>query len=477
MSLRLRLLLGLGLVAVVLVGAAAIVTSTTRADLVGKVDEQLRTISRPRLGGPERVPARPGLQRSTVWFGEVDGGTVVTRVAPRTTDGAVATPVLSEQDLEELRTHPDEAITVDGEGADRFRVMALDGPTQDVDLVGAPLDDVDSSTRRLIVVEGGATVAVLALLALVAFWVLRLGVRPVKEMAAAAGAIAEGDLSGRVPEADPRTEAGELGAALNSMLAHIEDAFRQRAASEERLRRFVADASHELRTPITTIRGYAELHRRGGLEDPDERRAAMERTEQEAVRMGVLVDDLLLLARLDQGRPLERQPVALDALLGDLVADASVSHAGHPVELRVDPAAQVPSAEVEGDDHRLRQVVANLMSNAVAHTPPGTAITLALDVDPDDAGRLLLSVTDDGPGMAPDLAARAFERFARGDAARSRAAGSTGLGLSIVAAIVAAHGGTVALRTAPGEGTAVLVSLPRAGAPATRPGRAVDPTG
>ncbi|WCO65994.1 HAMP domain-containing sensor histidine kinase [Iamia majanohamensis] len=467
MSLRLRLLLGLGLVAVVLVAVAAVVTTSTRADLVGKVDEQLRTVSRPRLGGPERAPALPALQRSTVWFGEVDDGEVVTRVAPRTPAGEPATPVLSTEDLARLDGRPGEAITVDGDGATRFRVMALDGPTAGVDLVGAPLDDVDSATRRLLVVEGVATLAVLALLALVAFWVLRLGVRPVQQMAAAAGAIAQGDLSRRVPEADPRTEAGELGAALNSMLAHIEEAFRQRAASEERLRRFVADASHELRTPITTIRGYAELHRRGGLEDPDDRRAAMERTEQEAVRMGVLVDDLLLLARLDQGRPLGQAPVALDALLHDLVADAGVSHAEHPVALRIDPGAA--PAEVVGDDHRLRQVVANLVGNAVAHTPPGTTVAVALEPDPDDGSRLLLSVTDDGPGMDPDLAGRAFERFARGDVARSRAAGSTGLGLSIVAAIVAAHDGTVDLRTAPGAGTSVRVSLPRAGGAAPSP--------
>ena len=200
---------------------------------------------------------------------------------------------------------------MEGEGADRFRVLAQTGGRGDTILVGAPLDDVDASTRRLVALEVGVTLAMLALLGLVAFWVLRLGVRPVKQMAAAAGAIAAGDLSGRVPEADPRTEAGELGTALNSMLAHIEDAFRARAASEERLRRFVADASHELRTPITTIRGYAELSRRGGLDEPAAREAAMARTEQEAIRMGVLVDDLLLLARLDQGRPLLREPVDL----------------------------------------------------------------------------------------------------------------------------------------------------------------------
>jgi two-component system OmpR family sensor kinase len=264
-----------------------------------------------------------------------------------------------------------------------------------------------------------------------------------------------------VPEADPRTEAGELGAALNRMLARIEGAFAERTASEERLRRFVADASHELRTPITTIRGYAELHRQGGLEDPEARWAAMERTEQEALRMGALVDDLLLLARLDQGRPLDRAPVDLGAVAADTVADTTVAHPGHVVVLDRAPGPLV----VAGDDHRLRQVVANLVGNATDHTPDGTTVTVRLAAEPgppDAPGAVRLEVADDGPGMAPEVAARAFERFARGDASRSRRSGGSGLGLSIVAAIVEAHGGTVALRSHPGHGTTVAVRLPPA---------------
>lgn len=578
-TLRLRVLIGLGLVAVVLVVAGVIVVRSTRADLVAKVDEQLRTVAGPRVRGgpgngrgralPAGDPDGPALSRSTVWVGRISGDQAQTIVAPLTADGEPASPELSGADIAFLTSHPDEAITVNGDGVKRFRVLAQPGGRGATPVVGAPLDDVDASSRRLLAVEGIATLVMLALLGLVAFWVLRLGVRPVKQMAAAAGAIVAGDLSGRVPEADPRTEAGELGTALNSMLAHIEDAFRARAASEERLRRFVADASHELRTPITTIRGYAELSRRGGLDDPADREAAMARTEQEAIRMGVLVDDLLLLARLDQGRPLLREPVDLSDIVRDAASDAAVSHPDHPVEARISlvlrggavggsagagpagaegtgreaggagvadapratamgedevaagvggaanetgadgcgvgdeagpfsigaesdarvgrdaqrrpageaaPApARAPAPEasagaraasgpgvVLGDDHRLRQVVGNLVANAVSHTPPGTSVVLSLVVDPADPSRLLLTVADDGAGMEPGLAARAFERFTRGDEARSRRAGSTGLGLSIVAAIVAAHSGEVALRSHPGEGTTVSVALPRA---------------
>ncbi|HMJ78417.1 MAG TPA: ATP-binding protein, partial [Iamia sp.] len=401
----------------------------------------------------------PDFRPTTLWTGAVHDGQVVTLGAPNDADGEQVVPTWTDDQIEALR--PDRFITVGGVGADRFRVYAREVASPRFGdvllLIGSPLDDVDSSVSQLVAVEVGATVIALALLALVALWVLRLGVRPIQRMTATATAIGAGDLSQRVPEADPRTEAGELGIALNSMLSHIEDAFAVSTASEDRLRRFVADASHELRTPITTIRGYAELHRRGGLEDPDARASAMARTEQEAVRMGRLVEDLLLLARLDQGRPLEADPVDLGALVSDARDDAAAAHPDHPVRLEVDDGCIVV-----GDDHRLRQVVGNLLANAVAHTPPGTDITLRVAAVADDARRVALEVADAGPGMPPDLAARAFERFARGDVARSRAAGSTGLGLSIVQAIVAAHGGTVALESTAGSGTTVRVVLPRA---------------
>jgi two-component system OmpR family sensor kinase len=270
-------------------------------------------------------------------------------------------------------------------------------------------------------------------------------------MTRTAGAIAAGDLSQRVPEERPGTEAGDLGVALNGMLGRIEAAFDQQAASEARLRQFVADASHELRTPVATIRGYAELHRRGALERPQDLDDAMRRTEQEAIRMGSLVDDLLHLARLDQGRPLDRAPVDLVPVVHDAVRDAQAVHPDRPIRAVADGSVVVP-----GDRARLHQVVANLVGNALAHAPEA-AIEVRVRGERDVA---VIEVVDDGPGMAEADAARAFERFYRADASRSRHQGGSGLGLSIVDATVRAHGGQVSLTSAPGAGTTVRVELP-----------------
>jgi two-component system OmpR family sensor kinase len=272
-------------------------------------------------------------------------------------------------------------------------------------------------------------------------------------MTATAGAIAAGDLSQRVPAEPEGTEARDLGDALNGMLTTIEGAFAERAASEARLRRFVADASHELRTPVTTIRGYAELYRHGGLSEPDDLDQAMRRTEQESVRRASLVDDLLLLARLDEGRPLARDPVDLGVLGIDAAADARAVAPD-----RVVTADVAEGVTVDGDEDRLRQVVGNLVGNALVHTPAGTPVSVRVH---NGGGRAVVEVHDDGPGMTPEVAERAFERFSRADASRSRHAGGSGLGLAIVRAIVVAHGGDVALDTALGHGTTVRVELPR----------------
>jgi two-component system OmpR family sensor kinase len=239
------------------------------------------------------------------------------------------------------------------------------------------------------------------------------------------------------------------------MLGRIESAFAERQESEDRLRRFVADASHELRTPLTSIRGYAELFRRGAATRPDDLAKAMHRIEDEAARMGVLVEELLLLARLDQGRPVERQPVDLTALARDAVADARVVEPTRPLELDTDGPVQVT-----GDAVRLRQVLDNLLANVRTHTPPETAA--AVSVRADD-GHAVLEVSDRGPGMSEDETARAFERFYRVDPSRSRHSGGVGLGLSIVSAIVTAHGGEVQVRSAPGEGATFTVTLPLEG--------------
>jgi two-component system OmpR family sensor kinase len=258
-----------------------------------------------------------------------------------------------------------------------------------------------------------------------------------------------------VSPATPGTEIGRLGLALNGMLSQIERAFEERTASEQRLRRFIADASHELRTPLTSIRGYAELLRRGAERSPEDAELARRRIESEARRMTVLVDDMLLLARLDQGRPLEREPVDLQAIARDARADASAVAPVREVTLTA-PERIV----VTGDDMRLRQAVGNLLRNAIVYTPPTTPIEIGLArVD----GRAVLSVADHGPGLPPDVAARIFEPFYRGDAGRSRDRGGAGLGLSIVAAVVAAHQGAVRVRETAGGGATFEVDLPVAG--------------
>jgi two-component system OmpR family sensor kinase len=262
-------------------------------------------------------------------------------------------------------------------------------------------------------------------------------------------------LSVRVPEGDtdPRTEVGRVGAALNRMLGHVAAALAARQASETRVRQFVADASHELRTPLAAIRGYAEVTRRGRDEVPPDVAHALRRVESESARMTTLVDDLLLLARLDSGRPLETEPVDLSRLLVDAVSDAHAAGPEHKWRLDLPEEALT----VPGDAARLHQVVANLLANARAHTPPGTEVIAALR--PTGGGGAVLSVVDTGPGIAPELQAEVFERFARGDSSRSRAAGSTGLGLAIVAAVVEAHHGTVEVSSRPGR-TEFTVTLP-----------------
>jgi two-component system, OmpR family, sensor kinase len=322
------------------------------------------------------------------------------------------------------------------------------------------LGDAQATLRHILLVVALASAAVLVTLLAVAVWVLRHGVSPLTAMAETAGAIAAGDLSRRVEQAGGRTEAGQLGSALNRMLEQIEEAFRVRGESEERLRRFVADASHELRTPLTSIRGYAELWRRGGLQSPEELADAMRRMEDEAQRMGALVDDLLLLARLDEGRPVELRTVRLDLLVADAVRDAQAVEPGRPIDLEAEPAA------VLGDEHRLRQVVGNLLANVRVHTPAGTPVHVT--IAPRD-GKARLEVADEGPGLPPEVASRVFERFFRGDASRTRARGGTGLGLSIVAAVAEAHGGRVAVDTAPGKGARFIVEIPLNAVPAAAP--------
>lgn len=392
-------------------------------------------------------------------------------------------------DLATLRQRAGTPFTVpDRDSGSAWRVRAVELPDQRIAAVALSLASVYATVRTLLVIEAIVGGIVLALIAVVALVVVALGLRPLTRIERTAEAIAGGELDRRVPEDDPRTETGRLGAALNVMLGRLAAALRERERSERRLRQFVADASHELRTPLTSIRGFAELYRRGGGSTPAEVEMLTGRIEAEATRMGVLVDDLLLLARLDQQRALEVTEVDLFVLAADAVHDAKAREPDRPVTLVLGGRALL----VQGDENKLRQVVTNLVTNALLHTPAGTPVRLAVrpHVPSADDGapvahagaRVLpegalgvLEVHDDGPGISPDHASRVFDRFyssdphsstARGGSGRGGSGrGGSGLGLAITAAILEAHRGRIELRTAPGSGTTFRVLLPLASSP------------
>nr|WP_281372819.1 ATP-binding protein [Kineococcus aurantiacus] len=312
-------------------------------------------------------------------------------------------------------------------------------------------------------VEAAVVLGGVALAAVAGSVLVRRDLLPLQRVAATAARVSEleldrgeVDLTLRVPDADTdeATEVGKVGLALNRLLDNVGSALEARHGSEQRVRQFVADASHELRTPLAAIRGYSELTRRSAEPVPDDVRHALGRVESEAVRMTGLVEDLLLLARLDSGRPLEREPVDLTMTVLDAVSDARVAGRDHTWRLELPEEA----VEVVGDPGRLHQVLANLLANARTHTPPGTTVTVALTREGD---QVHVEVVDDGPGIPAELQPRVFERFARGDSSRSRAAGSTGLGLAIVQAVVTSHHGSVTVHSRPGR-TAFRVSLPAA---------------
>jgi two-component system, OmpR family, sensor kinase len=398
-----------------------------------------------------------------------------------------------------LAAHNDMPVTVPGQSGDRqWRVMAYQetfltpgGPTTGTVLVAFDVTSIYRTLAALALIDLIVSGIVLVALAMVGIAIVRSSLRPLTDIEQTAQAIASGDLSQRVPDRDPRTEVGRLGRSLNAMLAQVEAAFHAREKSEaaarrseERMRQFVADASHELRTPLTAIRGYAEYYRqRGGmgngarqaappaepsladgsqLTEPDLDRI-MQRVEQESARMGVLVEDMLLLARLDQQRPIERRPVDLLTLTADAVQDARMIAPRRRIELTVGRGA---AFLVLGDEARLRQVISNLMSNALTHTRDGTPIDVRIVAHGPD-GQLpvpsvTLEVADHGPGLSKEQAERVFERFYRGDQARGRRTGGAGLGLAIVAALVTAHGGTTGVNTPPGGGATFWITLPLA---------------
>jgi two-component system OmpR family sensor kinase len=376
--------------------------------------------------------------------------------------GAEPEPIIP-QDPAWLTSHTDKAVTVaaqSGDGRWRVHVEPVAGGYV---VVGTDLNDVARTAGRLVGVEIVVGSIVLVLVAGLGVAIVRASLRPLVNIEHTAEAIAAGDLSRRVPDADPRTEVGRLGNALNGMLSQIETAFRAQSESEAtaresegRMRRFVADASHELRTPLSVIRGFAEYYRQRDDVPPDELDRLIGRVEDEAARMGVLVDDLLLLARLDQQRPLARLPVDLLALAADSVQAARVVDGEREITLSVRSGS---AFIVTGDEVHLRQVIGNLVNNALRHTPAGTPVEVVMRSGMlGDSPAAVLEVVDSGPGMPAEQAERVFERFYRADPARSR--GGTGLGLAIVAGLVEAHGGSVSVDTAPDQGATFRVLLP-----------------
>ena len=334
----------------------------------------------------------------------------------------------------------------------RYRVLAQPLAQGGTLVVAIPLTEVDLTLGRLVLIEGLVTAAMLVTLGSLSWWIVRRGLRPLGDMATTAGAIAAGDLSQRIQAVGGGTEVGQLGEALNAMLGNIEQAFAARAASEERLRRFLADASHELRTPLTSIRGYAEMFDRGARDRPEDLATSMHQIRSEADRMSELVNDLLLLARLDHERPIEREAVDVTYVVEEAVDALRVSVPDRDVTL-----SMRGPAVVNGDAHRLRQVADNLLTNAVRHTPPGGPVEVRVRVE---YGAVVVEVADRGPGIPLAEQAHIFEPFHRADPSRARQTGGVGLGLAIVAAIVRAHGGVVGVDSDGEHGSTFWVRIP-----------------
>jgi len=465
LTLRTRLLLALLALLVVGLAVADILTYTElQTYLVGQVDQQLQSL-------PLRSVARTvAFCRQQALFsagqscqvpldstGTLPPGDFAQLGGP---GGVVATLWFGPpQQLPKLPSNPPSGpFTASVPGGPAYRVLAAQLPDGQTLVVGVPLTGVQRDLSHLLLVEVLVSAGALVALGVAAGLIVRRGLKPLRAMARTAGAIAGGDLSRRVADADPKTEVGQLGEALNVMLAEIERAFAAQAASEDRLRRFLADASHELRTPLTSIRGYAELFDRGARDRPEDLAVAMQHIRAEAERMALLVEDLLLLARLDQQRPLERRPLDLAELAAQAVAAARAAHPDRQVHLALPDGPLM----VQGDRLRLRQVLDNLVTNALVHTPPPGPVDVQVGLAAGEAQSVEIVVADRGPGIPPEDRQRIFEPFQRLDPSRTRSTGGLGLGLAIVAALVRAHGGRVVVEERPGGGALFRVRLPAA---------------
>ncbi|WP_104108565.1 cell wall metabolism sensor histidine kinase WalK [Arthrobacter sp. N199823] len=328
-------------------------------------------------------------------------------------------------------------------------------------VVGLPYETLNMTMERLAVVIAGVAILAVTLGTMIAYWTVTRSFRPLGRVEKTAAAIAAGDLSRRVDIENPATEVGRLSGSLNAMLAHIEHAFAARTASEKKMRRFVADASHELRTPLVTIRGFSELYRHGALQTPEDVGTAMGRIESEAKRMGELVEDLLMLARIDEQRPLQLKPVDLLIIGHDAILDARASDRERTFKVLGLDGGSGTSAPTVGDEAKLRQVVTNLMGNALRYTPEGSPIEVLVGTRMEGATQYsVIKIRDHGPGISPEEAPRVFERFYRADSSRDRNTGGSGLGLAIVSAIVASHEGTVRVEETPGGGATLSIELP-----------------
>ena len=477
-SLRRRLVLGIvALLALLSIAIGAVSVLTLRQTLTDRLDTQLDAALRrtqtflPQLGlGAQDQPPGTGNAQSAGTLGLiVSDGRIL---APRYLDADANLRSLSAaQQRRLLAVDTTTPVTVRLAGdLGTYRVVTAKTPAGYELIVGLPMGEVDATTRQLALIIAVVAALGLALAAGAGALVVRIALRPLSAVVATASRVAElkldrGDvaLAERVPEADTSnaTEVGRVGAALNRLLEHVAAALAARHASESQVRQFVADASHELRTPLASIRGYSELTRRTGDVLPPDIVTALSRIESESIRMSALVDELLLLARLDEGTELQTESVDLAAVVTNAVNDARASMSDHAWEVE----AQSGAMTAFGDPARLHQVFANLLSNAGVHTPPGTIVTVTLE---SSGGQAQISVVDDGPGVDSHILPTLFERFVRSDSSRSRTAGGSGLGLAIVKSIVEAHGGSIAVTSVPGD-TRFTVQLPSVSPPAPNP--------
>jgi two-component system OmpR family sensor kinase len=480
-SLRSRLTLGIVLLTALGYFAASLLTqSLLKGYLTSEIDKQITAIAEgtlPRIeragiahetsevssgGGDDEQLAAPAVNPAPL--SRIPTSSSVTLLDPRGNvvgglggdlNSASVTRYLTGLLPEEVAAHGDKPFTIDAPGSD-FRVVARAIPNNGGTVIAAQsLADLDRTSGRLGFLFSFIGLILLLLIALAARAVIKVGLRPLEDAEVTAEEIASGNLSARMPVVDPKTEVGRLVTSLNTMLSRIEKSFAVQTQSENKLRRFVADASHELRTPITAIRGFSELHRQGAVTGEKETSELIGRIENESKRMGSLVEDLLLLARLDQAREMDSKPVDINTVVEDAVISARAAGPNHPVELH----SSNEEIFTLGDEVRIHQVVANLLANARAHTPAGTPISVS--VRSTDAG-VEISVADKGPGLSEEDQRKIFERFYRADASRVRTgADGSGLGLSIVDAVMRAHGGSASVKSKLGEGATFTLLFPR----------------